>query len=70
MLPMLKIQMDVVDAIAAVVVVDVVAVSQVLTVLMQPILMKAQIVQKMKTKIPQKVQLIAAAVAVVQLARV
>jgi hypothetical protein len=70
MLPMLKIQMDVVGAIAAAVVVVVVAVSQVLTVLMQPIQMKALIVQKMETKIPQKVQLIVAVVAVVQLAKV
>jgi hypothetical protein len=62
--------MVVVDAIAADVVVDVGAVSQVLTVLMQPIQMKALIVQKMETKIPQKVQLIVAVVAVVQLAKV
>jgi hypothetical protein len=65
-----KIPMVVVDAIAADVVVDVGAVSQVLTVLMQPIQMKALIVQKMETKIPQKVQLIVAVVAVVQLAKV
>jgi hypothetical protein len=65
-----KIPMVVVDVIAADVVVDVGAVSQVLTVLMQPIQMKALIVQKMETKIPQKVQLIVAVVAVVQLAKV
>jgi hypothetical protein len=65
-----KIPMVVVDVIAADVVVDVGAVSQALTVLMQPIQMKALIVQKMETKIPQKVQLIVAVVAVVQLAKV
>jgi hypothetical protein len=62
--------MVVVDAIAAAVVVDAVAASQVQMVPMQPLQMKALIVQRMEAKIPQKVQLIVAAVAAVQLAKV
>ena len=66
----LKIPMVVADAIAAVVVVDAVAVSQVQMAPTLTLQMKAQIVQRIPAKIPQKVQLIAVAVAAVQLAKV
>jgi hypothetical protein len=66
----LKIPMAVVDAIVAVVVVDEVAVSQVQMAPTLTLQMKAQIVQRIPAKIPQKVQLIAVAVAAVQLAKV
>ena len=66
----LKIPMVVADAIAAAVVVDAVAVSQVQMAPTLTLQMKAQIVQRIPAKIPQKVQLIAVAVAAVQLAKV
>jgi hypothetical protein len=65
-----KILMVVVDAIAAAVVVDAVAASQVQMAPTLTLQMKAQIVQRIPAKIPQKVQLIAVAVAAVQLAKV
>jgi hypothetical protein len=65
-----KIPMVVVDVIAAVVVVDAVAASQVQMAPTLTLQMKAQIVQRIPAKIPQKVQLIAVAVAAVQLAKV
>jgi hypothetical protein len=64
-----KIPMVVVDVIAAVVVVDAVAASQVQMAPTLTLQMKAQIVQRIPAKIPQKVQLIAVAVAAVQLAK-
>ena len=66
----LKIPMVVADAIAAAVVVDAVAVSQVQMAPTLTLQMKAQIVQRIPAKILQKVQLIAVAVAAVQLAKV
>jgi hypothetical protein len=65
-----KIPMVVVDVIAAAVVVDAVAASQVQMAPTLTLQMKAQIVQRIPAKIPQKVQLIAVAVAAVQLAKV
>ena len=52
------------------IVVDAVAVSQVQMAPTLTLQMKAQIVQRIPAKIPQKVQLIAVAVAAVQLAKV
>jgi hypothetical protein len=65
-----KIPMVVVDVIAAAVVVDAVAASQVQMAPTLTLQMKAQIVQRIPAKIPQKVQLIAVAAAAVQLAKV
>jgi hypothetical protein len=62
--------MVVADAIAAAVVADAVAVSQVLMALMPALQMKVPKIQMIPAKIPQKVQLIVAVVAVVQLAKV
>jgi hypothetical protein len=64
------IQMDAVDAIAVAVVVDVVVASRTLMAQTQAAQKRAQMLQMNPAKILQKVQLIAVAVAVVQLAKV